>query len=148
MKSFALAITVFVLAACASGPPAPPLKTATGRPEIVINAPVEKVRATIISSEVGAGSKMVSETQSSLTFSIPITSFAAGLLYGSGLSPTPYGRATFTMVSAGEKTRVFVSAEMVSNYGTAFERVYPSQDPQTYQNLQRSLERIKLAAEK
>ncbi len=91
---------------------------------------------------------MVSETQSSLTFSIPITTFAAGLLYGSQLSPNPYGRATFAIASEGPKTRVFVSAEIVSNYGTAFERAYPANDAKTYQNLQRSLELIKSAAEK
>lgn len=150
MKSFSLIfVTIALLGAGCATEQVAPLNTPSGRPEIVIRGTMEKVRSKLITENVGrAGWTLVKQTDNVVVFSSLMTTFTAGLLYGTEFGGNPYYRATYTLVPNGAgSVRIFLSADVVSNYGSAFERAHSADNPRWRQAAQKELATLKVQVE-
>jgi len=102
----------------------PPLETPSGRPEILIRGGSRKGATDGISVRLlPNGWKIKEASEYVAVFGKRADSFGAAFLYGSRYDAIPEARMTFTMVDTDEGLRVFCVMEMVTNPGSAFERV-------------------------
>src|ERR1700731_88359 len=122
----------------------PPLKTASGRPEVLIaGVAPQKVRAVIIDRGAAHGWTLERETDNSIAFTKRTDNVMASVLVGSAYDPNVIDRVRFTTIALNGGTKVYASEEFVSNHGSAFEKVTPLQNNTNSNNLQRMLESIK-----
>ncbi len=109
-----------MLAGCAA--PAK-LNTASGRPERTFNASADAVRATLVSHLVNRGYQVTKESQSLVIAEKRAESVMAQVLLGTAYDANVNARASFTIIPQGSTTRVVGDLALVSNPGSAFERV-------------------------
>jgi hypothetical protein len=141
MKLSLLPLVVLFVAACQTGPP---VKTPSGRPEVVVpNATPKEVRAYIIDRGLGKGWTLERDTEDAVTLTRRSDSVTAQLLLGSTYDPNVIDRARFTIIPQGSGTKVYLTEELVTNHGSAFERVTPLGGNKNYTGLQTVLESIK-----
>ncbi len=139
---------VVLLSACATHRSAPPLTTPTGRPEIEIHAPMERVRLSIITQQTGEGAAILdSASESRLTFVTQVSKPTTEISYDLKPSGAPYVRATYVLTTETRGTHVSVSSEIVSNYGTASARARPLNNSLIRQAQQRDLLRLRAIVE-
>ena len=143
-----LLASLALLSACAAKPPAPPLTTTGGRPEIVIPAPEERVRVSLATQEKGEGETLVSQSGSQLVFVRQVSKPVSDILYDFKPSGAPYVRTTYSLTAEARDTHVSARSEIVSNYGTASERARPFDTRSLRQTEQRSLLRLRAIVEK
>jgi hypothetical protein len=123
MRRF-LAITLAaVLAGCAAPPK--PLGTPSGRPEVIISGATKKqVADAIVAGALAKGSQIKSVTEYAVVLTQRVQgNLGASLVYGSRYDSTPEVRVTLNMVDVTGGVRVYARGEMVTNPGSAFERV-------------------------
>jgi hypothetical protein len=141
LKTVAL-ISALALAGCAAPPQYRP-DTPSGRPEVMISAPKKQVLDKLVAGLVAEGMSLKSANDYTAVFGKRLEgNFAASLLYGSRYDSVPELRVTFTTIESGASTRVFGNAAVVTNSGSAYERV---QDVTTQNgaDMQRILERLR-----
>lgn len=120
MKLFTLLLSLLSLSGCAV---APPLQTASGRPEVTIKtANVAKFRSLVISRAMSRGGELISDGPSSLVFSMPMPggqAFAYQAFLGNASSTVPKKVLTLVFATEGAQTRIFASGkiEMKNAFG-------------------------------
>jgi hypothetical protein len=133
-----------LVAACQTvQPPA----TASGKPEVTIHAPVSTIKSLLISRAMNEGLNVTKDTEFVLQFEKPTANIGAALLFGSRYDSTPNERYVVTFAPTGGETRVVVSSMIVTNPGSAFERVTPVNAGEGIDRTQRTLLELKRQAE-
>ena len=137
-----------LLAGCAIAPVR--LNTLSGRPEVTISGVTKKkIVDAVVNRELSKGWDLKSQTDSLLVFTKKDTSFGAKLLFGSKYDTVPENRLTFTMVEVEAGVRVLVKGEIITNPGSAFERVedMTAANAKHAETFQATLEEIKTEVE-
>lgn len=132
-----------MLSACMGTAPAR-LDTQSGRPEVDIPG-VSKKQAVdaIITREMEKGWDLKTQTDSMLVFGKRINNLGAALLFGSQYDRTPEGRLRFTLVETESGVKIYVKIEMITNPGSAYERVTEGTSAEDLEKGQYALEEIK-----
>jgi hypothetical protein len=121
-----LLLIVVLLAFVTGCATAKPLQTPSGRPEVtIIGATKKEISDVLVSTMLSAGVQMKQITEYTLVFAIRDTSLTGAIFFGSKYDTSPEMRITFSMIEECKfkSTRVFCTAVMVTNPGSAFERV-------------------------
>lgn len=123
MKRIIFLVAFFLLSGCAGNPEK--LSTPSGNPETTFQGVNKKtVIDAIVAKKLEKGMAIKSVTDYSVVATKRVDgNFAASFLYGSKYDGIPEARVTYNIVEAGGAVRVFSRAEMVTNPGSAFERV-------------------------
>ncbi len=138
-----------LLSACAHRTSAPVVATPTGRPEIVIHAPVERVLVATVIQEKADGWTLVNQQGSRLIFVRQMSAPLSIVRYSVKPTGAPYIRTTYVLAAEGSQgTRVFVDSERVNNYRTTAESVRALNSPALRQDQQRDLLRVKTNVER
>jgi len=113
-------LAAILLAGCETvQPPA----TASGKPEVTINAPIAKIKSILISNAVNAGFSISKDSEYLLQFDKPSNNFAAQLLLGSKYDGVPNERYQITFAQMGDSVRVVAAGMIVTNPGSGFEQI-------------------------
>lgn len=123
MKWLLALFLVFALSGCATPPP--PLGTPTGRPEVTVQGVTKKqVIDTIVSRSVIRGNQIKSVNEYGVVLGRRVDGVGAAMLYGSRYDSKPEARVHINVIDdAPGAVRVFARAEMITNPGSAYERV-------------------------
>ncbi len=141
VKLLRVCFVVFLLAGCV---PLQPLQTPSGRPEVTISGVTKKQVLDLLVTEMLANGVQVKQVNEyGAVFGKPDDSFTGALLFGSRYDSTPEMRLTFNVVELSDAIRVFCNAAMVTNPGSAFERVRDLTGGRTAKDAQAMLERLK-----
>lgn len=110
---------------CAMQQPPPKLDTPSGLPEVTIPFVNRKaVIDHIVAAKLSKGLKVYSVSDYGVTAGQIIDkSIMASLFYGSRYDSFPEARIRYNIVEDGNAVKVFTRVEMVTNPGSAFERV-------------------------
>lgn len=141
----ALAVAVAILAGCQTAAEAP--STASGKPEVLIRAPVGKIKSLLISKALDRGLAVTKDSEYLLQLEKPTENMAAAVLLGSRYDATPNERYVVTFAQVGDEVRVVVAAMIVTNPGSAFERITPINSGDGVNRTQQTLLEIKQIAE-
>jgi len=134
-------VVSFILAGCAT---VPPLNTPSQRPEVTITGASKKeILDTLVAEMLSRGAQVKRIDEYSAVFGIRDDSFTGALLFGSRYDSTPEARVTFNLVETGNGIRVFGNSAMVTNPGSAFERVTDMTGGKLAHDMQAALERLK-----
>lgn len=142
-----LVCTIAVVTGCAG---AKPLNTNSGRPEVSICG-VQK--AGLMEKVVASASMDGFNIRSSSNFQIVMgkvltNNFSAGMLYGSKYDPWPEFRLIWTLADTGNNCiHVGVVLQMITNPGSAFEKVTDVSTGKDGYQMQEGLETIKARIE-
>lgn len=99
--------------------------TASGRPEVTIAADKEAVRAVLIDAMIDRGFLIVDDTPYRLVMDRSSDNALANALLGSRWNPTVHARAAMSLTETAGATRIVASLDVVTNPGTAYERLTP-----------------------
>ena len=118
-------VIIFALALTACTPIAPP-NTPSGRPEVTLqNVDIACVRRELLNGAVNGGSTIRQANDNQIVFGQRVTDPMVVAFFGTGMGP-PEMRGTWTIIPQGTNVvRVIADVQLVSNPGTAFERVEP-----------------------
>ena len=108
-------IAVALLTGCA----APRLDTTSGKPEVKIYAPREKVEERITADLVNHGFLPIAADKLGLTFERAGT-ISENIFFGSQFNPTTHVRVRIVILPVADATRVIYHSSVVSNPGSAF----------------------------
>jgi hypothetical protein len=134
-------LSSIALVACETGPP---LKTASDRPEAFIpGVSPKRAQAAIIDRAMARGWTLEKQTENSVAVTKPTDNMMASVLLGSAYDPNVIDRVRFTTIELNGGTKVYVTEELVTNHGSAFERVTPLQNNKNFNGLQSMLENLK-----
>lgn len=139
--NFPLAIAgALLLASCAA-----PVKhyTASKRPEVTIAAPAADVKPVMVNDLVNMGYYPVQDTPMLLVMDRPVDNTAANLLMGSVYNPVAHARLAFTLTEKDGSTRVVANMAIVTNPGSAYEKLAPMNNSVDSRNLQAWLNGLK-----
>jgi hypothetical protein len=141
MKTAATVLLSIALAACAAPQP---LQTPTGRPEVTISGVTKhQVSDAIVAGALEKGSAVKSVTDYEVVIARrDDNAIGTNLLFGSRYDGVPEVRMHLGMVDVTGGVRVFGRAEVVTNPGSAFERVLDVTDT-TGRSIQNSLESLR-----
>lgn len=121
-----------------------PLPTPSGRPEVTIpNVTKKQVIDTLTNRMINKGYQLSSVNDYVVVFNKKVDSFMAGVIYGSRYDSTPAARVSYNLVETDAGIRVIVTLEVVTNPGSAFERVTDLSQGPDAKDAQRSLEEVK-----
>ena len=125
MKSLLATIATAALLVGCAAPARQPLSTPSGRPEVTIQGASKKqVADAIVAGALEHGTQVKSVSDYGVVLARRADgNLAAALLYGSRYDSTPELRLHLNMVDVTSGVRVFGRAEMVTNPGSAFERI-------------------------
>lgn len=120
----AIFLGVSLIAACAA-PPQQRLSTPSGNPETIFpNTTRKAVIDQIVASKLEKGMQVKTVSDYSVVVGKKVdNNFMASFLYGSRYDSTPEVRLTYNVVEVAGGVRVFSRMEIVTNPGSAFERV-------------------------
>ena len=123
MRNFAIIVlSVSLLSGCVTTP----LNTPSGRPEVYLpNANPVAIKDAIVADMVARGFTLSQDTQYSLVFVKEIDNMMTAALVSSRDDYRVLERARFTFAPQSGGLRVFLTEEMVTNLGSAFERTTP-----------------------
>lgn len=132
-KGCVIPIVLVTAAGCMS---APPLQTASGRPEITLTAvDASCVRAALLNKLVNDQWMVRSTTDTQIVAGKESQNATANFLLRTDLGGRPEDRVTFLLIALpGDGMRVVVSEQFVSNAGTGFEKVTPIPHAQAVQD--------------
>ena len=141
-----ISLTLTLLMGCAS---LPPINTSSGRPEITIcgvgkNEMMEKV----VAGATMDGFNIRNTSNFQIVMGKPVTNLLTAALWGSRYDSTPEYRLIWTFADIGNNcTHIGVVAQIVTNPGSAFERVTDVSTGKDGHQIQEGLEEIKTRAE-
>ncbi len=123
LRSILISVFILVVTGCAA--PQQRLATPSGNPEIVIpNSTRKLVIDNLVAHKLEKGMQIKSVNDYGVVVGKKIEgSSMASFIYGSRYDSTPEVRITYTVVATGNGVRVFSRTEMVTNPGSAYERV-------------------------
>ncbi len=118
-------VTALALVACT---PIEPPATPSGRPEVTLqDVDIACVRRELLNGVVNSGSTIRQANDNQIVFGQRVTDPMVVAFFGTGMGP-PEMRGTWTVIPQGPNAvRLIADAHLVSNPGTAFERVEPMQ---------------------
>ena len=117
-----IVLSVSILSGCVT----PPLTTPSGRAEVYLpNATPVAIKDVIVADMVAKGFSLSQDTQSSLVFVKEIANMMAAAHVRSRYDDRVMERARFTFAPKAGGLRVFVTEELVTNYGSDLERTTP-----------------------
>jgi membrane-associated protease RseP (regulator of RpoE activity) len=139
---FTVAFSIFITG-CATPPRS--VATPSGRPEAVMaKAPLKEVQSVLTNVAMNAGFSTKSVTDFTAVYEKPSDNVAATMLFGSRYDSTPVWRMSFNFAPIGEDLRVVGMMQIVTNPGSAFERVNDmSRNTVDAVNLQSHLDALK-----
>ena len=142
IKSISALLIAFSLAGC--GTPRPPLGTPSGNPEVLIPGVTRKqVADRIVDQMTGKGLTIRSVSEYKIVAGKKADQdFAARLLFGSRYDSVPEYRMNFTLIDQSGTVKVYGRVEIVTNPGSAFERVNDMTD-QSKNDIQDMLARLR-----
>lgn len=133
-------LTIF-MSGCAT---VQPLKTPTGKPEVTIsNVTKKQVIDALTNQMLARGYQIKNVTEYNAVYGKRTDSFAAAILLGSRYDAIPEARISYAIVETGAGVRVVATLEMVTNPGSAFERVTDLSQGKDAHNIQNMLENLK-----
>jgi len=109
--------------------------TPSGRPEVTVsNAQAPDLIAQFTNELINRGYTIADTSPQQTTFEKPATTLAAQIAYGSTYNPTPNARITLDQVQLSDTTRILLSFSIVTNPGSAHERITAlNNSPETVQ---------------
>lgn len=116
--------------------------TASGRPERTFDASPDRVRAALVGHLVNRGYQITNESASRVVGQKRTDNAMAQVLLGTNYDRNVEVRATFTIIPEGPRTRVVGDLALVSNPGSAFERVTPMSNSQDSIPMQQALDSL------
>ena len=122
-------------------------ETASGRPEVTIRSSAEPVKSAVTGFLVNAGYSITKSSDIQVVGERTPDNAMAAVLFGSQYDSTPKARITYTILPLGGTTRVIADMAIVTNPGSAFERVTPLNNVPESAGVQRSLIDVKAALE-
>lgn len=113
-------VAAFLLTACATVDH----KTRSGKPEVTIpGATAERVKVELVDAMTTAGFSITRSNDYQLVFDRPTEGVMVALLLGSQYDAIPNARVSFTITELNRSVRVVADIKMVTNPGSAFERL-------------------------
>ncbi len=101
-----------------------PLPTPSGKPEVTIqNVSKKEVTDALVNEMLSRGFTIKNVTDYTVVFAKPLDSFTAIALFGSQYDATPEHRPTFMLVQSATDVRLVLTNLIITNPGSAFERV-------------------------
>lgn len=108
-----------LLVACASGP-----KTASGRPELLVAGITKDTAKQLLLADAAADGWTVEKSDDAgLVVARQRKDVGSALAFDSSYDSTPYTRPRYTIVEERTNVHVYAQAHVITNYGSAFERV-------------------------
>ncbi|NJL06973.1 MAG: hypothetical protein HC900_00945 [Methylacidiphilales bacterium] len=110
--------------------------TASGRPEVTIKAPADAVKSVIVGVSMNLGYTMKSDSQFQVILERDPNNILANVLLGSQYDSRVVARMSVAFMQSNQTTRAVLDLNMVTNPGSAFERLTPmtnSQDAGKFQ---------------
>lgn len=144
-KILPLAVLITALACT----PPQPLATPSGRADVTFAAPKSDVVNSIISMAVDRGYQLKKSENNLIVLGKLDDSMTAAMLFGSRYDSTPEKRITVTIIELDGKCRVMAQFAIVTNPGSAFERItILSKGSKADHEFQAALEQLKVKLEK
>jgi hypothetical protein len=131
-------LTLFGTTACTTVQHA----TASGRPEVTVNAPADAVRVAFINGFIDRGYTIIEDTPYRLVMDRRSDNVMANVLLGSQWNPQIHARISLTVATLNSKTRVVADLNAVTNPGTAFERLTPMSNSKDSEEIQQFMRGI------
>ncbi len=145
MKRF-LILSVLLFTACASTQITH--DTPSGKPEVTISGKVaSQVKPEIINFMINDSFDMKSSTDTILIFEQLSNDLLVSAMFGSKYDALPASRVTYNIIEMADTTRVVVSFAIVTNPGSAFERITQKNNSKKTANYQVQLDKIKQSIE-
>ena len=136
-----IGILAIFLAGCAT---TPSLRTASGKPEVTIPSTSKKaVFDALTNAMIQQGYEVKNITDYSAVYGKKTDSILASMLLGSQYDSTPEARVAYTVVDTSEGVRVVAALQMITNPGSAFERVTDLSQSANAQSWQTFLENLR-----
>ncbi|MCB1499942.1 MAG: lipoprotein [Bauldia sp.] len=139
-------LVAILLVAAVAGCQTAQVTTASGRPEITVPGPPEKIKPLVLNAALNRKFTIKSDTPYTLVIEQPSTDFATNLLLGSQWNPTVNIRLTLTFVPVGGDTRIVAEQVAVTNPGTGAERLTPLTGQKAIDGVQAWLNEFKAPA--
>ena len=125
-----------------------PLSTPSGKPEVTIkNSTKKEVVDAIVNMMVGSGFEIKDISDYHAVFGKLSRSLGDALLYGSNYDATPEYRVKYSFTETGDGIRVLAAVSVITNPGSAFERVTDRTRGKDAHDMQSMLERFKASME-
>ena len=110
------------------------MSTASGNPEVQIEGVTKKqVADKVVDAVMSKGMVIRKTDEYSVVAGKPAEDMAARMFFGSRYDSTPEYRVSFNMVERAQAVRVFARTAIVTNPGSAFERVVDMTDSQKHE---------------
>lgn len=136
MKVFAfLTMGTLVLSLTACGTPVQHM-TASGKVEEVFQGTPDQIKGPLVGMMSSNGFNMSKDTPYMLAFDKPSDNIVANVLLGSRYDAVPNARVSFAFAPMGVTTRVIADVSIVTNPGSAFERITPANNNESTGKLQ------------
>ncbi len=118
--------------------------TPSGRPEVTITRRVgDQVAARITNRMLNAGYNVKTATKTLMAFEKRVDNFLYEVLFSSDYDRNPAWRITYTIVETKVSTRVVASLSVITNPGSAFERVTSMDNSKDSLSIQQFLTELK-----
>lgn len=136
------AFSFLLLSACAT-----PVthNTPSGKAEATVEASVDLIKPELINVMTNAGFSIFRDTPYQMAFDKPVDNIMLAALTGSRYDAQPDERVTYTFAPLGIETRIVADVAVVTNPGSAFERMTPMNNSQESGNLQIVLTKLQEA---
>lgn len=113
---------MLVMAGCAT---IPPLQTATGKPEItILNSTKKEIINYLTNKMINKNYEIKKINDYVAVYGKPSESESLNFLYGTDQYRTPEYRVSFNFVDKEAKIRIIAMLQVVSNPGSAFEKIH------------------------
>jgi len=103
----------------------------------------KELRAEISNMMLNTGYNVKNSSESLMVFEKPVQNVLAAVLYGSQYDSSPAARVSYSIVETDYLTRVVASFAVVTNPGSAFERVTPMDNNPDTRGFQMRLDEMK-----
>ncbi|WP_147282493.1 hypothetical protein [Microvirga subterranea] len=123
-------------------------QTASGRPEITVARPAADVKSAWAGYLVNRGYTITKDTDLQVVGEIVPNNAMAHMFFGSRYDGVPKARLTATYLSIGGGTRMVVDPAIVTNPGSAFERVTPLNNHPDTAGIQQTMNDLKEALDR
>lgn len=142
MKSTFALLIFLIFAGCAM---APRINTSSGRPEITICGPSKnELMDRFVTGMIKEGVNIRNVNAYQVITAKPADSAMVSILYGSRYDSTPEARSIWTFSGADQDcTHIGVVLQLVTNPGSAFERIHDFSKSKAAAQLQQQLEQFK-----
>lgn len=132
-----LSVSLFVSACVAQQP----LGTASGKPEVILpHLNRQQARDHLVNDMIGNGYELKRSDEYALVFGKRTNSAAAAMLFGSRYDSTPEERVIVNTLDTQGGVRLIFTLQIVTNPGSAFERVTDNSRGKAARDLQQILD--------